>query len=789
MPKKVVKAAQPAEEPDVAEEAAALERSDRAEAKESSEQDGLSTISEEESSQSSSLEDPKRADNIAALVKYGFTSDDAMALGYMFTRSSSASELTAAQAAQLTSARAIKVDKEALRASLGPHLKSERFEYTLVKSLLEMHNMKFPGGNFSAMLHLTLEGILQLKGVPIAAATNQSAKFQIRKRPAAGAGGGGVTERSVHDLSAMVPRHLLTNKLTARPKVDLQEEELLLIGELTSFGFGCLQGLEVLLPNAITFNLEMLHVEQRFLFDTIKTIAAIAVEDNITWGQALQAKLAGILQHEYDDPKQRPTVLSRYAVEMKSFFLTDGVQAYELFKECFKESLVCKSDNVAVASYFSWSYDLGKSATTNAAELEMLREAQRKTLYEPYAPVLADMFICGIFIGSFLQQDLFTVGHEISAVQGFRELLHAEPAILENWPRLRSEIEKLQQGPCFRGHVTGAAVADAFVAQKVSPPKHQKQSKQTKPRPASASVPAEAPSATVSKDFKFAPATEHKKSASSSKESTQLKLTRYFEALSAVREFFGILDVPLSKFLEPVAVNGVNTHRWKLEAFKNHSGAGGRPDRSAKPRPLFIPADMIATAQKLQRAGTLARICSSLYKVKNARLEGDASFIEEIHQHARVVASILVADEVEPTEDEYANMLAEETAARPQPAPTRRAAAAALADGVRALLVDSVESEDSGDDDVSAVTEGTLNFTTVFSHMAIADTAAEDKPPAPAEATSKIADAKKGKANAHGKSKGQRRGRGRQIPTVARETAAAAKDRAGAAAAAPGADP
>ena len=119
MPKKVVKAAQPAEEPDVAEEAAALERSDRAEAKESSEQDGLSTISEEESSQSSSLEDPKRADSIAALVKYGFTSDDAMALGYMFTRSSSASELTAAQAAQLTSARAIKVDKEALRASLA----------------------------------------------------------------------------------------------------------------------------------------------------------------------------------------------------------------------------------------------------------------------------------------------------------------------------------------------------------------------------------------------------------------------------------------------------------------------------------------------------------------------------------------------------------------------------------------------------------------------------------------------------------------------------------------------
>ncbi len=84
----------------------------------------------------------------------------------------------------------------------------------------------------------------------------------------------------------------MATKLTSRPKTDLPDEELALVGDLTSFGYGLLQSLDVLMANVISYNLELLHVEQRFLFDTFKIIADIAVEDNIEWGQTFQAKVA-----------------------------------------------------------------------------------------------------------------------------------------------------------------------------------------------------------------------------------------------------------------------------------------------------------------------------------------------------------------------------------------------------------------------------------------------------------------------------------------------------------------
>lgn len=698
--------------PHVEAEAAALERSERDD-KERSEHDQISTISSGEDP--SSLVDLDRDENIDRLVAFGYTQEEATAMGYDFNKSSPTPELTAPHAAQLAAARAIKVDKASLRASLGPHLKSERFNYALAKGLLDAHNQKFPQGNFSAMTNLSVEGVLSLRGVPVAPGSNMPTKFVHRRRPApsgGGAGGGGeAAPRSIHDLTGAVPRHLLANRLTSRPKSDLLDEELALIGELTTFGFGCLQNHGILLSNVIVFNVEMLHVEQKFIFDTVKALAEIAVEDNVDWGQSLQAKLAALQLHEYDDNRQRPTVLARWAAELKALHLTDGVLAFELLKDCFKAPLVCKADNISISELFAWDYDLQLSATANLANLELLRETLRRTVYEPYHELLSDKSLCGIFVGSFVHPDLFTLGHETIAIQTLRDLLLAEPAILLSWPLLRVEIEKLQQGACFRGHVTGQTAAAAYGAQGAPPPQLPKPKPTSKPRPTAASVPkAVAPPP--------APPKQEAKTTVPAVSFGKTPLARYFEALSCVREFLGIVEVPLNHYLEPVVVNGVATHRWKMEQSQRGKAAGVQ----AKLVPKFIPKQMVEQAKQLQVSGALPFITSSLYKVKNARTEGNEHFIKEVHQHARIVASILAAGASATSEEDFAALLEAEATGGERPAPDRRAAAAALADGVRALaqLAEGDEAEEDGDD-VSEVTADTLNFVTAFSNMALGD--------------------------------------------------------------------
>ena len=185
MPRKTLAPAAAAAETEV------LERSEHDEGAAGSEQpDSLSTISEgEDVKDSSILIDPDRDEKVVRLVAYGYSQEEANAVGYYFSRSATATELTAAQVTMLAAARAVKSDKPLLRASAAPFLKSERLDYSLLKAILEYHNTKFPGGNLAAMISLSPEGIMQLRGVPLAPSGALSNKFQFRKRPTASAGG------------------------------------------------------------------------------------------------------------------------------------------------------------------------------------------------------------------------------------------------------------------------------------------------------------------------------------------------------------------------------------------------------------------------------------------------------------------------------------------------------------------------------------------------------------------------------------------------------------------------
>ena len=778
----------------VVEEAAALEMSERAvdEGKDGSEQDVDSTLSTDEAS----IEDPHHDANIANLVQQcSYTIEAATSLAYTFSKTATSSELTAAQGTQLANARAIRLDKTDLRARLGSNLTSDRFGYALVKALREHHDSRFPGGgNFSAVINLSVEGYLQLKGVQVSSSLTTSSKFQLRKKPSAkatvgAAGGAGgadgaadVSRRSIYDLESTVPRHLLLNMLTARPKADLSDLELELIGELTSFGFDRLRRLAVLLPNELTFHLEMFHCEQRFLLETIKLIAEIAIEDKIEWGQKLQAGLATIEMHEYDDVRQRPTLLARYAFELKSLFLTDGVQAFEVFKDCFKESIICKADNVSVAQLFSWDYDLELSATGNLAQLEMLRESVRKTLPVDYHGVLDDKYLCGIYLGSFTHSDLFAAGHEMVHVQGLRDLIQAQPALLQNWQQLRVEIEKIQQGPSFRGHVTGPAAAAAYGAKEAKPPKSQKQKPQPQPRPAATSGSAATkPNPAPPKQNAPTGPKEAKPKPAPVAAPKQYTLDQYKADVSRVREFFGIIDVPLEKYMEPINIGGMPTHRWRFAPPPK----GGKGQAAGAPvKSMFLPKDLLDQATQLQESNALPFISSSIFKVKHARLEGNEYYLQDVAQHARLVASILVADSTESTEAAFAAMLAAEVPIESVPLSgkaRRRAAAKLLRDEARALSQQA--GNDDVQDDVSQISEGsesTLNFVTAFSAMAVTEAPSppvEDGAPADGRV---LAGQKKPKQSKKARA---------QVPTVVREQLATIKERAGAAEAAPSAGP
>lgn len=186
-----------------------------------------------------------------------------------------------------------------------------------------------------------------------------------------------------------------------------------------------------------------------------------------------------------------------------------------------------------------------------------------------------------------------------------------------------------------------------------------------------------------------------------------------------MRDFLGIVGVPLERYLEAVSVGGFNTHRWRLEAPRE--GKGGKTGKGSLP--MFIPRDILNKARSLQEAGTLPSICSALYKVKYARIEGNEFYVPELHTNARVVASILVTDMAGASEDEFADLLDADAASREPPTSTRRAAAATLAEGVRALtrLAEEDVPDDDDGDDASEITAETLNFVTAFSNMAVAD--------------------------------------------------------------------
>ncbi len=86
-----------------AEEAEALERSEHDEGAAGPDQpETLSTISEGDDKDSSLLIDPDRDEKVARLVAYGYSSEEANAVGYYFSRSATATELTAAGIAMET---------------------------------------------------------------------------------------------------------------------------------------------------------------------------------------------------------------------------------------------------------------------------------------------------------------------------------------------------------------------------------------------------------------------------------------------------------------------------------------------------------------------------------------------------------------------------------------------------------------------------------------------------------------------------------------------------------------
>jgi len=651
--------------------------------------------------------DPDRDTLLQALVDLGVSLNIAEGFGYMFSSTLTSPDLSQAQSASITLAKTAKVSKDGSRTALGKSLSADRLNYDLLERLSAYHDKTFPNGNFAALVSLSPEGMLQFRGVPMPTASFQAgAAFKVRVKSTGGSASVAERPRSIFNLYSKIPSHLMSNKLTSRSKHEYDLDVYEAIGHLTEFHFQRLLTQAVTLPNQVSCHLELLHVEQKFLLEEIKAIAEIAQESLIDWAPKLEQYLRELDLHQYDDLRSPPTILSRWAASIKSLFITDGVMAFEFLGSCFKEDIVCKDDNTKIATFYAFEYDPKLSATANLSALDKLRESTRRSVLHMYQSLLEDKFTVSIFLGNFYQPELFSASHDVIAVQTLRSFYLANPALLDDWPRLRVEIEKLQQGPCFRGHLGAGTEAAAFSAHgvqpKIKPPKH---IPKPAPRPtAAAGAPAAAAgSATPRSDVpaptvKFVPPGNqaHTQGVATKILTPAQLLQRYYEMLTKVRDFFAVANVPLDQFLEPVSVRGKPTHRWIL-------------DKHNKTRPKFIPPVLLNTAKLLEKEKTCTGVCEALYFVKESRVSTSPYFIVDIHEHARVMMSI-TGDEAprERVPADYFALLEADTAAASLQ--SRADAVGALSAGLGNLHVQ----DDDQDDGISAVTDSTLNFGDVF---------------------------------------------------------------------------
>ena len=664
------------------------------------------------------VDDPERDAHLQALVALGVSRQHAEAYGYMFPSTMGSSDLSQLQANLLAQAKIVKPNKDKLRTCVGSLLDTNRFTFESFEALSKFHDEHFPNGNFAALVSLSPEGWLQLRGVAMPTA-RQSTQYQVRVKPVAGGGGGGgglgaghgsaaAAPRSVYDPLAKIPAHLLSDNLTARPKQDLPEAVCAAIGKLASHNVNRLVMQSVTLSGTVHFNLEMLHVEQHFLLEVIKLIVELASELHIDWAPKLDTAIRQRGMHEYDDLRLAPTVLSQYALSVKSFYLSDGALAFESFKDCYKASIICKEDNLKISELYGFEYDLTQSATANLARLEKLREALRRSVLPSLHPLIEDKYLVGIFLGNLFQHGLFSSSLEEIAVTSLRELYTAHPEIAGDWLRLGVEVNKLQHGACFRGQAGLASDASAFAAH--VQPAHKSKILDKKKVPPAAAVatpgdgvapvvvapkapPASRPPAAAPRVLAPKPAAPVASGLPKARPPSQgsqspVTLTQYREYLTKVLNFLLIADVKLDKYLQAVVVNGTHTHRWRMD--------DKHPEKTK-----FLPQPLLDQAKTLQANGACPGLLQALIMVKQARLPSSEHFLRDLHSHARVMMSLL--DEA--PEVDYLSLLEAE-----QPQHGRSHEVDALAAGVQSLDVGEDE-----DDNVSAVTASTLNFEDVFS--------------------------------------------------------------------------
>jgi hypothetical protein len=179
------------------------------------------------------------------------------------------------------------------------------------------------------------------------------------------------------------------------------------------------------------------------------------------------------------------------------------------------------------------------------------------------------------------------------------------------------------------------------------------------------------------------------------------RLEFYLEAVPKVRDFFAVAGIKLSAYLEPVSVNGKPTHRWLM-------------DRVDSSRPQYIDPKHLAIAKELQASGACpSNLSQLLIIVKMARASSSAYYINELHERARVMATIGAKVAAPP---DFFHMLSADV-----PAPERRRGSkasrprqdevAALSAGVRDMSLEVGPDQD----DFSSVTDNTVNFVDVFS--------------------------------------------------------------------------
>jgi hypothetical protein len=516
------------------------------------------------------------------------------------------------------------------------------------------------------------------------------------------------------------------------------------VAALNQFSVRRLVDTKASLSQELLYNLAVIDSEQSLIFDIVLEIATFALEKDCHWASFLLAGLDEISRGLYDDPRCYPTFIHLFGTVIKSFALSKGTQAWELLVRMFQEPRVCRADNLKISEFYAWAYDPSVSVLSNMATLDKLQESTRNSVLPSHHALLGDSYAISVLLGNLFEGGLFDQPIDNIAVQRLKEAVSGNPALLTDKRALRAELENHMQGNALRGSGVSTASANSFVA--AVPPRP---SKQTPPGPSrqgasgfrsNGPTQGSAPLASASPAQGSGPQAQGGSLAKGSKSSKggvnaghhggssgpapdsfsrqatqgtqeapfvdhaslsqEQRLDFYFHAVPLVRDFFGLVKIPLTMYLEAVAVKGKPTHRWVL-------------DKKDSNRPRFLRPEHLALAKEFQASGAGPHnLCQLLIAVKMAREKGDF-YIGEVNDKARVMATF-APTKAKPVPDFHAMLQADVPAQAPprgKKARPRSAEVEALAAGVRDLDFES----DPAPDDASSLSRSTANFADVFS--------------------------------------------------------------------------